>query len=314
MSLAHEVEPYIYGKPEFSFHEPSMVPFRIVMNTPLLSGWPPFSGCIASLELPPNTALILDDMRVLLHLVLSTPLHPTETELQQVTSLAAMLLQKLEELPDSITPGSPSDQLHSPPQSPGSSPEDVKPSKEALDAEATASSSSSSPQQQLQRPWPVRDTRDWMYRCIRMTAKVYCKAVITRSPTSTVCDDLGFLTIWETFWKTGLPVWASALGVFAWVMVAIMPSCHNARQARFIKTLMVSGFLSMGIENWHYTLAVIEAGLQFQRWVSCDQRPQADDPEKGLSGSKHIIDKYGFPIKEHLPRINIKEDEHDDEE
>lgn len=297
MSLAHDVEPNVFGQPGFDFQEPIMTPFRVALNTPLVSGWPTFSSSADSLKLLPATAAILDDMRNLLHLVLSLPIHTSDEDLEKVKAMAEWVGRRLMERPESLTTPGSSEQLRSPPLSPGSD-----------DARDQSDPGSSSTQPAPHRPWIVEDTRDEMYRCIRMTAKVYCRAILNRTPTSAACSELDFLNIWSAFWRTGQPNWESVLGIFIWVMVGIMPSCHATKQARFIKSLMMAGFMSMCVENWHFAIDAVNAALRLQRWLAHDTRPKADDPEQGISGSQHIVDKYGFPIKDHLPRLEVDDD------
>ena len=287
MALAHEIEPEIYCREGFEFTDPIMMPFHVALNTPLISGWPSFVGCAHSLQLHPSTAMILDDMRHLIETVLSLPEEATEADLLHVVTTAGWISDRLEELPDD-TPSR-------------RSPEYVSPS-----ADSNSQSPGSSRSARSDKSSPPIELPDLMYRVVRMTATIYCRAILNRTPTSEICTEMTFLRIWQAIWQAGLPTWKATIGIFVWVMLGVIPSCHKTGPARFVKTLMVAGFMTVGVDNWHIAMDITRTGFRLQRWLAGGQ--MAHD-EKGLSGGEHIVDKYGFAMKEILPHVQLPLDE-----
>ncbi|KPM36002.1 hypothetical protein AK830_g10582 [Neonectria ditissima] len=285
MALAHEIEPSIYGFPGFEFTDPIMIPFHAALNTPLIFGWPSFEGCANSLQLHPSTAKILDDVRYLINKVIALPEYPTKSENKKVMTAAGLLRNYIADMPaDTPARDNPNSRTNSAATSPKSTEEGQSPD--------SLRSDESSPSVELP---------DLMYRCVRMTAIIYCRAILNRTPTSTVCNEIDFLMIWQAVWQVSLPTWNATIGLFLWVMLAVVPSSHKTKIARFIKTLMVSGFMTVGVENWHIVMDVTRTALKLQRWLASGDNSQDDGDDKGLRGGESIVDKYGFAIPNVLP-------------
>ncbi|KAK7409324.1 hypothetical protein QQX98_008503 [Neonectria punicea] len=285
MALAHETEPSIYGFPGFEFTDPIMIPFHTALNTPLISGWPSFAGCANSLQLHPSTAMILDDVRYLIETVISLPEEPTVEELQQVVTTAGLISDRIADMPtDTPARENPNSRNNSAATTPKSTQDGQSP-------ESCRSDKSS----------PSVELPDLMYRCVRMTAMIYCRAILNRTPTSAICTEMDFLMIWQAVWQVSLPTWKATIGLFVWVMLAIVPSCHKTGPARFIKTLMVAGFMTIGVDNWHIVMDLTRTAFTLQRWLAAGRHSQEDGDEKGLSGGESIVDKYGFALPDVLP-------------
>lgn len=286
MALAHEIEPGIYGLRGYEFHDPIMMPFYIALNSPLISGWPSFAGCANSLQLHPSTAMILDDIRYLIETVLALPEQASIEDLQRVVTTAGWVSDRLADLPED-TPRIVS-QYRSP----------------SVDGSSPTSSHSD-------KSSPPTELPDMLYRCVRMTAIIYCRAILNRLPTSEICTELDFLKIWQSAWLASLPTWKATIGIFVWMLLAVVPSCHKTGPSRFVKTLMVTGFMSIGVDNWHIALDIAQTGFRLQRWLAGGS--SAPDYGKGLSGGESVVDKYGFAIKEVLPDIQLPVDEDEDD-
>lgn len=292
MALAHEIDPCIYGHRGFEFRDPIMMPFHIALNSPLIFGWPSFAGCSTSLQLHPSTAMILDDIRYLIESVLAVPENASTAELQRITTTAGWIMDRISELPEDTPIQAP--EYHSNPASP--------------DAQSPGSCRSG----RSNKSSPPVELPDQMYRCVRMTALIYCRAILNRVPTSEICTEMDFLRIWRAAWLATLPTWKATVGVLIWMLLAIVPSGHNAGPARFLKTLMISGLMSIGVDNWHIALDIANTGLRLQRWLAGGHNA-FDNEGKGLTGGELIVDRYGFAIKEVLPPVQLPLDEDEDE-
>lgn len=317
MGLGHEAQPDIYGHPGFEFNDPIMVPFQLSLNSPLTTGWPTFASCTASLQLHPCTAMILDDVRTMMETVLALPPEATVEQLQHASAVASWVYGRIGELPDnvplyqsqplrvSVADGS-SDIASPNSNDSGKSSKETSPN---TTSPATANSRtkstpnngqglSPSKTEVIDRGSPPSDATDPVYRMVRMTATIYCRAVLSRVPTSMVCSDGEVLQIWGLTWRIPMASRTTILGIYLWTLLAIAPSCHAMAPARFIKTLFVNGFLTAAVENWHVSIAAADSALKLQRWL------KGSSTTKGLIfGGESSVKKHGFAVKEVLQNI-----------
>jgi hypothetical protein len=318
ISLAHEIEPSMFDTPGFEFKDEFMVPYQTAFNSPLMQDWPPFANPASALDLHPHAAQILDDVRQMLKVVVELPddlKDQTPEQLQQVAEVAAWAYQRISMMPENMpervdtgkstsfiseaeTPASSrwksDDQGSSPANTYSSSVFEGSTMQDDQVLTPDTSPGRSDPQQAgtAQKP-------DLMYRVIRMVALIYCRAVLARVPTSEVCDSMEFLQLWVHIWEITLAKWKKVLGVYQWVTVGLIPSGHNTAPARFSKMLMVTGLLSIGLDNWHIAMDIGRAALKLQRFLRQGNRT----PEKGVVGGEAGVETFGFPIKEDLPDV-----------
>lgn len=323
MAICHETPPEMYGIPGFEFRDPIMVPFQNSLNSPLAFGWPTFASCAGSLYLHPGTAMILDDMRTMYRAVLSTPDDASPEQIEHVMAVAQWVYTRLGELPDNVLPrqtksnatpaatttaaGSSSPSSSPPSNSSNnnsSPPRDItSPESTKSNRQASGGGNSVSPArtETIDRGSPSSEFPDPMYRMVRMTAVIYCRAVLSRVPTSMVCTDNDFIQIWLLAWRIPMATRRSLLGILTWVMLVIAPSCHNKAPARFIKSMAVNALMNMALENWHLAIDTADTAVRLQKWLSHGGERKAG---RAISGGEAIIEKYGFAQKEALKNIS----------
>lgn len=309
MALCHETMPEMYGTPGFEFEDPVMVPFQNSLNSPLAFGWPTFASCAGSLYLHPGTAMMLDDVRTMFQAVASLPEEgATEAQIAQVLAVAQWVYTRLGELPDNVLMRSSRPLVSSASSGTASPPSSSPQDKSSPDSASGGGGGSSSSRQQtspaktetIDRTPPPSEFPDPVYRMVRMTAVIYCRAILSRVPTSMVCSDNEFIQIWLLTWRVPMASRRSIVGIFTWVLLVIAPSCHNKAPARFIKTMAVNALMTVAVENWHLSLQMADTALRVQRFLNGD----AKDRKGTISGSESIIDKYGFAQKEVLKNIS----------
>lgn len=76
------------------------MPFRVFLNTPLVSPLVPFKTCAEPLKLHDTTARILDDMRFLIGLVLSLPADCSQKDLQKLQTTSTWIYDRISGLPE----------------------------------------------------------------------------------------------------------------------------------------------------------------------------------------------------------------------
>lgn len=316
----------MYGCPGFELHDPILMPFQLHLSSPFTVGWPSFASSSASLRLHPSTAKIVDEIRSMIEAVLLLPADPTPDQLVHVTSIASWVHGEVESLPENVplyytqqsrvSPGETTSDTSSPPNA-GEvvDKETTPPAQAAAQGKTTprgnGSGGAASKSVSSARSSPPREVEDPVYRMVRLTASVYCRAVMHRVPTSKVLTKDEFFQIWSSAWRCPMAARSSILGIFLWAMLLLAPSCHELAQARFVKTMVVNGFLTAAVDNWHVAIGAAEAALRFQRWL------KGESSKKGfIVGGEKAVDKYGFAVKEALQNIaNVHKgnDDSDDE-
>jgi hypothetical protein len=278
MALAHEIKPSIYGRPNFAFHDSRAMPFKTAFNTPLICNWQSFRECSNSLQLHPSTAQILDDMRRVLADVLALSRSPTSKEVQKVINTANCVYGNILDLPEST------------------------PSLRPPRSNSSRSSSIESPGSNVTE---TKVLPDIMYGVIRKVALIYCQAILTRSPISSTFSEQDIGTIWYDIWKSGLPTWKSVLGIFVWIMIALVSNCHKIGPGRLIKTLTISTMMSIGMEDWQTFTQIVKTAFKLQRYLAGGDHGRPND----LIGGEKVVDKYGFAMKDALPAIELPVDD-----
>ncbi|KAG5665604.1 hypothetical protein KAF25_009729 [Fusarium avenaceum] len=274
MALAHEIRPSIYGRHGFAFHDSRAMPFKTAFNTPLICNWQSFRECSNSLQLHPSTAQILDDMRRVLADVLALPKTPTVEEVKKVTNTANCVYTNISDLPEDKPP------LRTP------------------FSNSSRSSSAESPESTTTE---TQDLPDIVYVVIRRVALMYCRAILTRSPISSTCSEQDITEIWYAIWRSGLPTWKSVLGIFVWIMIALVSNCHKIGPGRLIKTLTISTMMSIGMEDWQTFTLIVKTSFRLQRYLAGGDHGRTND----LIGGEKVVDKYGFAMKDVLPTIEL---------
>jgi hypothetical protein len=243
---------------------------------------------------------MLDDMRFLINTVLSLPENPTEKELRKVHSTSAWIYNRTFNLPGfsplakRASPTAPEIMVFDS----GGYPEVERvmmndevdlgamhlsdPSSRRGSYHSIASrSSEKDPQQkspqdpkqkqpeQNQSPQTSSESQpDFLYQSVRLAALMYSRAVMERRPFSSTVSEAEFLQLWNTMFRVPLPTWKGVLGVFNWIMLAIVPTASNTPHARFVKSMLTISMLQMSMENWELTNAAMKTALSLQRWLN----------------------------------------------
>ncbi|ODA79226.1 hypothetical protein RJ55_04819 [Drechmeria coniospora] len=299
IALVHETEPLLFGVPGFVFDDPLRLPLQVNFNSPLLFECPPFLSPASPMLLHAYTARILDEVRTLSKLVVDLPVHPTRQQLESVYRTVNAALSVIECVPEDVTLV-------------------IKEKNEAAAAEAEYGSAGLKRKRQAseaptaRKAWTtesaVRATAaserpDLVHRCVRKTARIYCLAILERIPTSSACKESDFAQIWEWAWGAGLDRWAALSGIFVWMMIAILGSSLSTIHSRMAKTMMVTGFMYLGTENWHVAADIADAGLRIQRWLRGGRSALDDGTVSAAWGGERVIEKHGFLFKDAMPDI-----------
>lgn len=311
MSL--EVEPHLQGDLPLESRDTAHVPFRVFVNTPLVSSLVPFKACAGPLKLHEATARILDDMRFLIGLILTLPTNYSQKDLQKLQTTSTWIYDRISGLPEEAAAVS---------QHRGS--EDPLPSASTAAAfgsppPARRPSSAASPRglpehnapallfTHEQRPPPNQNTifpsgmpdhparvpqpllpdleeiatptaPDVIYQAVRQAALIYARAIMLRRPLrdQRVCSVEDFHRLWTTVWRVPLRAWKALLGVFVWVVLCVTPASRGTPHERFVKNCLEVGLVQMGLESWDVAEKGMEGALRLMRWLAWRDRGDGD--------------------------------------
>ena len=258
----------LFGQPGFDFEDPVRVPLQVNFNSPLLFDCPPFLSPASPLRLHPHTAQILDEMRTVHRVVADLSDDATDEEEAAVYLAADAALTAILYVPEDVALVE------------GDSETSTGPSnlsgglKRKRQGDDTAEPRKAATTALEVRAATAEEMPDLVHRCVRKAALIYCQAVRDRVSTSRACSEDDFNQVWHWAWGAGLDRWAALSGIFVWVMIAVVPSSLSLVHSRMVKSLLVTGFMYLGTENWHVAADIAAAGLKMQRWLGDGETAQ----------------------------------------
>jgi hypothetical protein len=280
---------------EFVFHEPLPDKLRVSYNSPFVTDSPyPSFGKTESLDLHSATARILDDIRYLFSVILDLPPDPVLDELDRVQDTARLILHTIEKMPDicpdaptplgtpvsaaslSAAPTSRQSTSLSPLPPLSSVPTTREPSSETSDTDFAATSARTIPQSHdpshfilRKQPQAVPQyAPDFIYATVRQTALLYARAAATRSSLREVCPVQHFFLVWSTAFRVPLNDWHRRLGVFLWVIIAMLPTAAHTPFATLAKSLLHIGAVQVGLDHWDIAIEMLRNAVRVVGWLS----------------------------------------------
>ncbi|KAJ2905529.1 hypothetical protein MKZ38_005173 [Zalerion maritima] len=237
ISLSLESHPFLSASgSSLNLGDMASAPFRVPHNTPILPGQVTFAACADAVDLHVVTASILDDIRFLINTVLKLPHSPSKQEAKKLEATAKWIHNKISSLP---------------PLSPfGGDP--------AAKNEDLANI-------------PGQSQQNFLHQAIRLTSLIYTSAILQHRPLSQSCTTSQFLEIWTTAWRIPLTAWKGMLGVFLWLVFALVPTATKTEHSRFVKSMLTIACTQLGIENWAIAEPAMERMHMLQRWLSGSQ-------------------------------------------
>ncbi|CAK7246261.1 MAG: hypothetical protein STHCBS139747_007885 [Sporothrix thermara] len=304
----------------FAYDEPPPSAFHLSYSSPLLPPHMPFATCVATLGLHPATAWLLDEMAFLTHAVLSLPSSENanakslKRELAKLRATAAWTLARIEKLPadlpdaDRVAVRSRGDAEDADADSSKSQRRGTTPTQDVSDIRSpkphsllpryprfsssslssSLSSSSDCPLSPPQHSPPSAGAQQALpppagpfYTAVRRTACLYTRAILEHRPFSEVCSDADALAILAAAWRVPLDRWRGVLGIFVFIMVAIVPTLHQRCDkpsgdgggiyshihTRFAKSILQIGFMNVALVDWPTSREMMRRSLQLQRWL-----------------------------------------------
>jgi hypothetical protein len=134
-------------------------------------------------------------------------------------------------------------------------------------------------------------TTDFMYQTCRTAGIIYSTAILTRTPLSRACTAQLLQQLWMTMWRVPLARWKKLPGLFLWVILVVNSYARDKPEARFLKGLMPSAVVTIGLLDWDATMATLDGFLAVQKWLAGMSRmfivpsrhsPKPTTPEGGM--------------------------------
>lgn len=132
---------------------------------------------------------------------------------------------------------------------------------------------------------------DFMYQTCRTAGIIYSTAILTRTPLSRACTAQLLQQLWMTMWRVPLGRWKKTPGLFLWVIAVINSYARDKPEARFVKGLMPSAIVTIGLADWEACMATLNGFLAVQKWLAGMSRtfvvpsrhsPKPTTPEGGV--------------------------------
>jgi hypothetical protein len=132
---------------------------------------------------------------------------------------------------------------------------------------------------------------DFMYQTCRTAGIIYSTAILTRTPLSRACTAQLLQQLWMMMWRVPLARWKKLPGLFLWVMLVVNSYARDKPEARFLKGLMPSAIITIGLLDWDATMATLDGFLAVQKWLRGMSRvfivpsrhsPKPTTPEGGM--------------------------------
>lgn len=267
--------------PEFDLHEELPEQLNPSYNSPYApqSLYPDFFWA-ESLGIHPATARILDDVRPLFAAILALSSDSPAEDVAKVQETAKQIHDRINDLHD-VLPGGPPGSPH-----PTSSTRTPSSTNSTPSASSSSHSASSSTTQQPRFISQSHDPRhlllrtapqpDFIYATIRQTALLYSRAAAARLPLSVVCPTPQFYALWATLWRVPLRRWHSLLGLFLWVVLALLPTGGLTQFATMVKSLLHIGAVQMGLDHWEVCIGMLRGAVGVVAWLAGGERPREE--------------------------------------
>jgi hypothetical protein len=140
----------------------------------------------------------------------------------------------------------------------------------------------------LSPPDPIYDT-------LRLISLLYSTAVLARQPLSTSSTPEQLQALGEKMWRVPLTRWKKIPGILLWIVLVACPCpIENKLQKKFLKMIIATIAMYIGVEHHEVAVACMRGFWEVQRWIAGDREEFQDELEGkgkgrldvGASGSR----------------------------
>ncbi|KAF7534705.1 hypothetical protein G7054_g6019 [Neopestalotiopsis clavispora] len=252
IAMTFELPPYLQEGKEFHFEDRKPGGHKVSHHSPLVPSASSFANSAHFSGLHPTTASILDDIRFLVTLAISTPTAPTAQEEQKLRWTADWIHSRIQALP-----------IDGPPSAASSSSSTPQSKDKQSQSTTNSANASHNPSGSDSMASP-----DYLYQSIRQAALIYTTTIAANKTFGQTCSPEDFYRLWVAVWRVPLAVWKSLLGIFLWIEVSILAAARDTPHGRFVKSMYNIVALTLATEDWDAAIAALRGALELQSRLS----------------------------------------------
>jgi hypothetical protein len=106
-----------------------------------------------------------------------------------------------------------------------------------------------------------------IYDCCRLTAIVYCKAIIGFIPFSIACTPEDLDRIYSTMSLISIKRWMQISGVWLWMLCVVNPASRYRFEGLRLRMFLKNVTSALGLIDWQTLVNCMESFLSVQLWI-----------------------------------------------
>ena len=106
-----------------------------------------------------------------------------------------------------------------------------------------------------------------IYECCRLTAIIYCKAVLTYTPFSVACRPEDLDKIYLGMELVPCTYWKEICGTWLWMLCVVNPAARYRYEGLRLRMFLKNCTSAMGLIDWQVLINTMESFLSVQKWI-----------------------------------------------
>jgi hypothetical protein len=74
--------------------------------------------------------------------------------------------------------------------------------------------------------------------------------------------------VWSTAFRVSLKEWHRRLGLFLWVIIAVLPTAGHTPFAALAKSLLHIGAVQVGLDHWEVAIEMLKSAAKVVGWFA----------------------------------------------
>ena len=106
-----------------------------------------------------------------------------------------------------------------------------------------------------------------IYECCRLTAIVYCKAIISCTPFSVACSPDDLDRIYSNMNLVPIVRWMKISGIWLWMLCVVNPAARYRFEGLRLRMFLKNCTSALGLIDWQILVNCMESFLSVQLWI-----------------------------------------------
>jgi hypothetical protein len=116
-----------------------------------------------------------------------------------------------------------------------------------------------------------------IHECCRLTAIVYCKAIINYDPFSVACSPEELARIYSIMNLVPIKSWMQISGVWLWILCVVNPAARYCFEGLRLRMFLKNCTSALGLIDWQILVNCMERFLSIQLWIRLKGRIPSTD-------------------------------------